>query len=75
VFLSKGVQKHQGAFMQKKGISAAHFFSLFFWRGGGSIYFIDFLVRSAFRQGECKTHKKGIKKNASEKAPACSPFF
>jgi hypothetical protein len=34
-----GVQKHQGAFMQKKSISAGQFCSpLFFWKGGHDLF-------------------------------------
>jgi hypothetical protein len=43
VFRSKGVQKHQGALMQKKKPSRQLiFFPSFFFGRGGSIYFIVF---------------------------------
>jgi hypothetical protein len=41
-FLSKGVEKHQGTFMQKKNISAANFFLLYLGGGGARFLLLRF---------------------------------
>jgi hypothetical protein len=75
VFLSSqqgGSKTPRGFYTEKKASPAAQFF---FGGREGSIYFIGFSVRSAFWQGECKTHKHGILKKRLRKSTRLFSFF